>query len=313
MSANTGDQATTVRRSPPRLSSNRKLALAQAQEKAWDLFRGVDDERGINVTVTPPGVHCPLCFVLTPFKLLTEEHLPPAKAPSRFGRAAAVALSCRPCNEEAGRTFERSAARARSRGWQLAGHADERSRFISSQGLLVVSPSLATDVLLTDIKAAYLLAWLTLGYGWAHTVRLNGLRASIRTRQALNPNDACVIGHLRPDFSEKILVTEFTGTEPCVLVSAGGGSGFGVLLPCHGTPDGPLEAMAVGPRAPSNSLVRPRRHDVPATVGSGPQVDREWDAERLFHIDRCNRDHDGTGVTSRESVVAEVLYGARVG
>lgn len=73
-------------RRPGRLSPKRKVALAQSQDKVWDLFRGANDGRGINVSRTPPQLHCPLCFTMTAFDELTEEHAPPQTLPADLSR-----------------------------------------------------------------------------------------------------------------------------------------------------------------------------------------------------------------------------------
>ncbi|KAA0233130.1 MAG: hypothetical protein EDR02_14465 [Actinobacteria bacterium] len=237
---------------------------------------------------------CPLCLRWFALDDLDEDHAPQRGAQSSLGAAQVVVMTCRGDNQRAGRTFESEAHQLI--GALTAVHEPfcpihQRQRLTSS-GLSVVIDRSAFD--LTDVRAAYLIAFATLGYRWVATARLDRLRSAISAADLLwASTDFQIVCFNGVEVVKPFHVYEVTQPVPVILVV---GAHAGVVLPCHESPTDISRALAQPGRggltvetrfAYGHSWPWPRQY-----VDPGGAVDLTWDGGDLFHYDRCPRpDH----------------------
>lgn len=229
---------------------------------------------------------CPICAHDKPFDRFSEEHAPPAGGQSVLGPPTTIVLTCRSCNTSAGDTFEGDAAdRAQldtaddlPHELTCEVHGKPRTRRTEA-GLHIVASE--EPVVVTDLKAAFVLAFATLGYSWALSRELLPVRTAIQIRVPPDPAHAWSGSVQLSDNpqADKNAVLEVGGPEPCLIVRAENGSS--VLLPVPGHPSVPRKFGKISVRT----------WQWPTTLGQGHYVDREHRAGRLFHADFCRRQH----------------------
>ncbi len=269
-----------------------------------------------------PKLPCPICLGSFPLDTLDEDHAPQRAGQSYLGPAQAVVLTCRRDNQFAGGKFEKTAA-------VVSGVLEE----LSEDGVCPIhSPSGRHDgqsisveqrraVQLTDLRAAYLIAFATLGYRWAASPRLGNVREAIRKGKLdLASGD---FDFICPDVVS-LPVDGFTVhqvTKPCVAVLVTGAR-VSVLLPAHKSPlriagriaqPIAVERLDAGGSRTTMKLSLTVERPVPwpiSYIGPGEGVEKTWDAVEsgtLFHYDRCDAvgHHDSHAVPRAE--LADIL------
>lgn len=231
-----------------------------------------------------PFVLCPTCARPIPYDEMSIDHAPQQGGQSSLGPAVSVVLSCKDCNGDAGRSYEQRASTTRQRVESSAGVPDlEYAR----GGDPVVSAFLAGgsehDLMLNDLKAAFLVAFATLGYQWALARQLEPIRRALLVEQLPDRKHArrLDIRYERPGN----LVIEVHRPHPCIVVRPNNGPA--VVLPMPGHPQIP-EPDQFGDS-------RTRTHEWPDLLGphkSGAghyKMIVEAHAQgRLFHADYCH-------------------------
>jgi hypothetical protein len=199
---------------------------------------------------------CPLCLgvfgdgdVLAG-SVVGVEHAPPRQR-TRLGRQRSVCLTHRDCNTE--NAYEARSGRYRAeidrlRSGEpaiLRGRVDGLERWVTlirrPGALHLVSPAsfsqslelpaaLPIDAQLTELKAAYIIAFTVLGYTWAASPAVDPVRAVIRTG-AVGQHDGivplCVIRDPEPDMNNTVIVSDAFDS----VVVVGDDPRWGVLLP----------------------------------------------------------------------------------
>lgn len=260
---------------------------------------------------------CPLCLNWFSFEGMDEDHAPQSAGQSRLGPAQVVVMTCRDDNQRAGRTYEGEAAALRSMLTAVPSpacpvHQCERQ---TASGLLVVSDGAAFEA--TDVRAAYLVAFATLGHRWAMTSRLDRLRTHLVNgdlRYAARDYEI-LCAHDIPGL-EQFHVYEIVDPIPAILVT---GVHASVLLPCHLSPPDVRGRIAKDAgilrlgreTVRSVHLVAHRRKGWPwprEFVGPGGTPEKAWDdtaTGNLFHYDRCLEEaHDEMHAVSRDDLLA---------
>jgi hypothetical protein len=161
---------------------------------------------------------------------------------------------------------------------------------------------------LSDVKSAYLIAFVVLGYSWCTASRLGGLRAALASSACVPTSDALVTcGLASADFPERSVV-EVTSPVPLVLV-VGPDRELTVALPGARTPD-----VAAACVLASQTPVQARMFEWPLTVRETARaLDLEarfvkpedaWDRGMTFHLDRCDSGHFGIANPARQATRA---------
>ncbi len=242
---------------------------------------------------------CPLCLDWYRLSAMDEDHAPQKAGQSSMGPAQVVILTCRGDNGNAGRTYE---ATAHALGGVLTAVADpfcpvhQRQR-TTATGLHVITDRAPFE--LTDVRAAYLVAFATLGYRWALTARLGNLRVRIREgdlRYAATDYEILCF-HDVPGL-EPFHVFEINDPLKSILVT---GAHASVLLPCHASPADLRGAITKDMSHDRQAQVTTRTMTLTAEigrhwawprqfVGPGGTPEMSWDdieSGSMFHYDRC--------------------------
>lgn len=227
-----------------------------------------------------------MCALRFPLEQMTVEHAPQRSGQSRLGPAAVAVLTCQRCNNTSGAGFESDAAALLADGEpeeftreELAELARQRADVERIVGLSLIATPL--PFLLTDLKAAYIIAFAVLGYRWALGPELRGVRAAIAAGREPAAREATVIRVRDGDpMPGRGVVLEVAEPAPCVIVTAA--TGYGVMLP---VPGGPLVPLA-------NQVQRltARRYPWPETAAHAKvnEVARGYRLGTLFHADLCH-------------------------
>ncbi len=129
---------------------------------------------------------CPICGKVKGFNKFTEDHCPQRGGQSRFGTKKCVVLTCSECNSErSGDTFERQSAAVQN-GLKAAS-LDAITALERPSGLWVAQDRYDSTQLLTDLKAAFLIAFATLGYAFAFHSTMDATRDALY-RGLIPPN-----------------------------------------------------------------------------------------------------------------------------
>ena len=251
-------------------------------------------------------VLCPLCLHWFELAALDEDHAPPMARQSRLGDAHLLVLTCREDDHAAGRTFERVRA-GEAAATQAMPHGEclvHSSWALRSSGLVV--PLDRAAALLTDTKAAYLVAFAALGYRWVVSERLDQVRAALRQRApALLAGEVELLcGCVDWPYPRRTIV-EVDEPYACIVVI---GDGVAVKLPADGSPAGPLSDLQSGLGGVRRRVAFTAKRDRPWPA---PYVDRlpepAWDEIEgtMFHFDRCsNEEHHLHHAVTREDLLS---------
>jgi len=244
-------------------------------------------------------VPCPLCLDWFKFEDLDEDHAPQKAGQSQLGPAQVLVMTCREHNTTAGGSFERTAARL---GSILTAVGDplcpvhQHTRTTAS-GLHVAADPASFQ--LTDVRAAFLVAFAALGYSWVASPRLDRLRHHLAAGDlSFATTDYDLIcdhsGTLQP-----FKVYEVEAPVTAVVVT---GAHAAVVLPAHGSPNDisgkvsqPIKTTQIGDLTVTDYELKARitrQVGWPrAYVGQGREVELAWDDihdAALFHYDRCD-------------------------
>lgn len=235
----------------------------------------------------PPRVAllvCPTCGRPMPYDEMSIDHVPQRGGQSTLGPAVSTVLTCKDCNGGAGRSYE---MRASTLAQRLDSSADLPDLEYARGGHPVAPDFVGVvsehDLILTDLKAAFLIAFATLGYQWALARQLEPIRQALLIEQVPELKHArrFDVRHQRPGN----LVIEVHRPYPCVIVRAA--NGRAVVLPMPGHSQIP-ELHQFG-----NS--RTRTHEWPNLLGqhkSGAghyrMISEAHEQGRLFHADYCH-------------------------
>lgn len=242
---------------------------------------------------------CPLCLNFRKLEDLDEDHAPQKSGQSRLGERHLEVLTCRVCNQSAGRGFESTAAIQRAA--LRPPHVDfcdvhhrsaEWAR--ESSGLLVPVDYLSFD--LTDVKAAHQMAFATLGYSWILTPRLNELRCALRDQR--QSGDYVIADAHDADGLGAFAVYEALSPVPCVVVKA---DRVRVCLPMRLSPPNLAAEFKRLEEGKGPDVFGVRRHQwsmrcypwPQTTIGPGHTPEKTWDHSHFFALDRC-RENDHT-------------------
>ena len=180
-------------------------------------------------------VPCAICLTWCDLEGLDEDHAPQRKGQSNLGTPRITALTCKQCNQFAGRSYEGVVKNENDVLCQVeTPFCTVHETWGFTQGGLLVARSML-ERQLVDIKSAYLIAFATLGYRWAASPRLDRLRGVLsgRTGLAFARNEFDVICGCTNGGLEAHFVYEVSLPVPAVLVT---GAHVGVLLPANRSP-----------------------------------------------------------------------------
>lgn len=232
---------------------------------------------------------CPICLTRVPRDEWTEDHAPTKRGKLPMGPATTCILTCGPCNNGPGRTYERAAINnsfahrlnidVPGVGCEVFGPApvqlDQR------RGLYLVREE--TPFALATFKAGVEIAFAALGYSWVSTKGMKPVLAALRPGAGRPADEQAYLMRSRlddPDLAGANLVLEVAAPEPCVIVRVA--DGMSVVLPAAG--------LATVPRVEGN--IRFRAYPWPNTAGKGADVDQAHALGALHHLDFCSRsDH----------------------
>jgi len=144
---------------------------------------------GTNTIYPNPPNHrdmaCPICGEVKGLNSFNEDHCPQRGSQSCFGSSACVVRVCIECNGSAGRGYESEAAKIRNGTLPTEGDMavvrDDGSS--APLGILGFTRTGSAE-LATDLKSAFLLAFVTLGYRFAFGSALVPIRQAIRDGNA---------------------------------------------------------------------------------------------------------------------------------
>lgn len=266
-----------------RLPNTRHGNLARLQVHALEHYQGVCPGEVDGFAPNPPRrreLACPVCGEVKGLNEFNEEHAPQNAGHSTLGARACVVLTCMACNSAAGDSFEQRVG--------LIAHAkiDARSevgyvRRDLTTGAQTVTATVDRAEAAYDLKAAFLIAFATLGYRFAFGAALRPIR------QAILDGTAPPVGWGGPLAPEDTSLPPFTVNE-CRLgaVIVMGATG-GWMMPAgrHNTLD------FVERHAASRTLAWPRAVE----FGAWEKFRDVSLAGQLFHADLCQKnDHQAT-------------------
>ena len=250
-------------------------------------------------------LQCPLCLDMFPLDQLDEDHAPQNAGQSRLGSRHLTVLVCRDCNQTCGKSFEKTAAYYRNaltapKSPFCEVHHRNR-RWATTSGLEIPVDYSQFD--LTDVKAAYLLAFVTLGYSWALTGRLDEVRSALIESRV---SGDYAIGDKQPNLPS-FAVLEVSTPIPCVVVTS---DTRRIYLPCEATPSALASALRVVDEGIfDDRLGRPATYNFRSfewprsTIGAGAHPEKTWDHSYFFALDRCGSDdHGHSAEASRETL-----------
>jgi hypothetical protein len=227
---------------------------------------------------------CPVCGKFIARTEWSEEHTPIQAGTFTMGSAVASVITCAPCNNGPGQSYEKGAA-ANSASPQLdvdlpgmttAMHGRRRVQLHKTFPLYVVREEL--PFVRTDFKAGFLLAFASMGYEWALSAGVRPAAGAL-DRKAAPP--ASEHGYLMrstftPGFSNVDLVIEVVEPALCIIVRAA--TGVSVVLPAAGqlrvprieAISGPSSFPGRTPPAPAPTSTRSTATDTCLTLISAP-------------------------------------------
>jgi hypothetical protein len=160
--------------------------------------------------------------------------------------------------------------------------------------------------LITDLKAAFTVAFATLGYRFALAPELRDIRQAIANGTEPNPTRMQMIHFGEGGPVTGGIVLEVAAPAPCIIVASS--TGAGVVLPMPG-------AAVIPPPMLLTHLIA-RRYEWPQTAAHANvnEVARAYRLGTLFHGDLCHRHQFPTWRTpSPGSKLIQALVQADVG
>lgn len=163
---------------------NRASNVTLLQAHAFDHYTGRCPGHSASGGIPNPPVNrdmaCPICGDVKGLNEFTEDHCPQKSAQSTFGPPACVVRVCATCNNDAGLKFESTGAevrrgnRASENNVAIVG-VDRDSRRLEMSG---------NAELAMDLKSAFLIAFVSLGYSFALGRSLEPIRRAILAGEA---------------------------------------------------------------------------------------------------------------------------------
>ncbi|MGI5151383.1 hypothetical protein ACQEVC_34305 [Plantactinospora sp. CA-294935] len=237
----------------------------------------------------PPALselHCPICALKKPFEEFSVEHGPQRGGQSRLGADVVAVLTCRACNNGSGRGYEAEAASIAPVNEPAEFTEEERAhlhrRRVELEKIVGFEVSvLPMAFLLTDLKAAFTVAFATLGYRFALAPELRDIRQAITKGTEPDPARMQMIHFREGSPVTGGIVLEVAAPAPCIIVASS--TGTGVVLPMPG-------AAVIPPPMSLTHLVA-RRYEWPETAAHAKvnEVARAYRLGTLFHGDLCHR------------------------
>ncbi|WP_203706099.1 hypothetical protein [Asanoa iriomotensis] len=236
---------------------------------------------------------CPCCGQVVDADQASEDHAPIQAGTFTMGPATTTVLTCAPCNNLPGRSYEAAAGhndKAPELDLDLPGMNSAvygRRRVQTHRTLRLFLVREETPFVRTDFKAGFLLAFAALGYEWALSP---GARLIAPSLHPDAPEPAPAHAYLMRSTIDSPLqgenvVMEVADPQACVIVRAA--TGLSVVLPAAGRTSVPTV----------QGDLRARFYPWPSTGSpgsTGGHVDREHRAGHLFHLDFCDApDHVG--------------------
>jgi hypothetical protein len=234
---------------------------------------------------------CPCCAKLIDRRNWSEDHTPTEAGTFTMGKATTTVITCQPCNNLPGRTYE-AAASHNDRAPEIdvdlprmscTVHGRRRVQPHKTLPLHLVREEL--PFIRTDFKAGFLLAFASLGYEWALAPGARLIARSLHPDEG--PPDPARAYTMRStiesEHNDDNVVMEVAAPEPCVIVRAA--TSVSVVLPAPG--------RTAVPQIEGDLLARffpwPRT-GLPGSTGAN--VNQEHRAGHLFHLDFCDQpDH----------------------
>jgi hypothetical protein len=221
---------------------------------------------------------CPMCGIVAKgdSQLWEWEHAPQHSGRSILGAWAMACWTCGPCNHKCGDGFESDVARpTRLATMARLGLLDpQHLRYV---GRMVVPRTAAQ--MLTDVKAAFTIAFTVLGHSWAFAPAVKPVRMAL-----LNEDASFLVGHVhvavRSSFGARG-VSEAFGSNGFVAVH--NGDGPVVVLPSIDNTHPPVPS--------GGTTYRVRNADWPVFPQRGQDaVHGACGAGLLFHRDLCAKE-----------------------
>lgn len=274
------------RRTSPFNLTRRADSLFVYQAHAFDHFsrRCKNDQGAIPNPPTSRDLACPLCNAVKGFDDFNQDHAPQKAGQSLFGEPACVVLVCKECNHNATLRYEARASRL-ARGEELyrpdviVGAALGQDLPGPSSVLKDFDPTNIrdSDEIASGQKSGFLIAFASLGYGFALHQSLDPVRESIRSGSCPELGSGGPIYNLREFLSTAQNLSD--KDLPCVVHTDD-------KVYVLGTSAG----WMFGPGLPRNNKSLKREWPTNA-IGHAGQITKHLAAGDHFHLDYCTRDH----------------------
>ena len=246
----------------------------------------------------PPALwelHCPVCALRKPFEEFSVEHGPQRGGQSRLGLDVVAVLTCRTCNNGSGAEYEAEAASIAPADDLDEFTGEERAeldrRRVGLEQIVGIDVRvLPLAFLLTDLKAAFTVAFATLGYRFALARDLRDIRRAIAEGTEPDLTRMQMIHFSEGGPVRGGIVLEVAAPAPCIIVASS--TGTGVVLPMPGG--------AVIPPATLLAHLTARRYEWPETAAHAKvnEVARAYRLGTLFHGDLCHSHQFPTDIAS---------------
>lgn len=229
---------------------------------------------------------CPLCRKRKHISDFNIDHAPQKSGKSSFGEPSCAIYTCIKCNYNAGKTFEYETSFVEEE-LSIPNCLHSRSTCRVRSGVWTVKDEIRDKVSLADLKSAYLIAFLVLGYEWGFHNNLIPIRSAIRGGDISNV-DKHVFSICTHEKQKRV----FEITSPYNGVAVTGSNGFSLILP-HPQSKSNIIDLVTSSRKSINALFNQAiEYEWPQIFTNGKyrrsnRTEQHHDAKNLFHIHRC--------------------------
>jgi hypothetical protein len=234
---------------------------------------------------------CPICGLAREWDDLSIEHAPQQGGQSSFGPTVVRVLTCRlGCNNNANTLYEQPVSIENQRIGERPLAVPEFHQcgihggdgWVSGSGLVV--PRSDDRRFMVDLKSAFLIAFVALGYRWALSAELAPIREAIRT--GVRPsNDVAVMATLDP--GPRSVVMDVAMPFRSAVVQHRNGAAF--ILPTVDAPRVPVTAEQLRRGNFTFGPTIAQEIPWPTLPKKESEVRAIMKAGHLFHYDHCQK------------------------
>lgn len=229
------------------------------------------------------AIKCPICATSRSISQISKGHAPPKNAPSGLGHPTTQVMVCNECEQSASLGCESEGSKIKPSTWAPGQDLVEPRHVVlpkDASPLQIDVIAYQRPFLLTDFRAAYLLAFAVMGYRWAFSPEVRQARMAVRSGSEpdLMHGWRGSLQIKNPESPPGNRILEVIEPEPCLIVR--GQNGAAVALPTIGTRVVPLP----------NELARLKARWFPwaeTAERNHREVDKIYRSGNLFHGDFC--------------------------